>query len=89
MDFVIALCDTPQGQTCPDFGNKAITGAWPLPDPAQFAGSAAERTILLNELYGMIRRRIEVFTSLPFDSLNKMALKARLDEIGEASRIAS
>ena len=89
MDFVIALCDTPQGQTCPDLGEKVMTGAWPLPDPAQFVGSAAERTALLNELYGMIRRRLEIFTSLPFDSLNKMSLKARLDEIGDASRIAS
>jgi len=89
MDFVIALCDTPQGQSCPDFGDKAITGAWPLPDPSQFVGSAAERTALLNELYGMIRRRIEIFTSLPFESLNKMSLKARLDEIGDTSRITS
>ncbi|HEY4922189.1 MAG TPA: helix-turn-helix domain-containing protein [Xanthobacteraceae bacterium] len=89
MDFVIALCDTPQGQSCPDFGDKAMTGAWPLPDPAQFIGSAAEHTALLNELYGMIRRRLEIFTSLPFESLNKMALKARLDEIGDTSRIVS
>jgi ArsR family transcriptional regulator, arsenate/arsenite/antimonite-responsive transcriptional repressor / arsenate reductase (thioredoxin) len=89
MDFVIALCDAPQGQTCPDFGDKAVTGAWPLPDPAKFVGSASERTTLLNELYGMIRRRIEVFTSLPFDSLNKLSLRARLDEIGDTSRIPS
>jgi arsenate reductase len=89
MDFVIALCDTPHGQSCPDFGERVMTGAWPLPDPAQFVGSAAERTTLLNELYGMIRRRIEIFTSLPFESLNKLSLKARLDEIGDSSRIAS
>jgi arsenate reductase len=88
MDFVIALCDTPQGQTCPDFGNKVVTGAWPLPDPAKFVGSATERTTLLNELYAMIRRRIEIFTSLPFASLSKIALKARLDEIGDTSRVS-
>lgn len=87
MDFVIALCDTLVGQTCPDFGNRAITAAWPLPDPAQFTGTDAERMTLLNELYGMIRRRLEIFTSLPFESLNKMALKARLDEIGDTARL--
>ena len=65
MDFVIALCDTPQGQSCPDFGEKFITGAWPLPDPVSFTGSPTERATLLNELYAMIRRRIEIFTSLP------------------------
>lgn len=87
MDFVIALCDAPNGQFCPDLGEQFVTGAWPLPDPAQFTGSPAERTTLLNELYAMIRRRIEIFTSLPFDSLSRMAVKARLDEIGDTSRV--
>jgi ArsR family transcriptional regulator, arsenate/arsenite/antimonite-responsive transcriptional repressor / arsenate reductase (thioredoxin) len=88
MDFVIALCDTPRGQTCPDLGEKFITGAWPLPDPTDFRGSPTERATLLNELYAMIRRRIEIFTSLPFATLDKMALKARLDEIGDTVRTA-
>ena len=87
MDFVIALCDAPNGQFCPDLGEQFVTGAWPLPDPARFTGSPAERTTLLNELYAMIRRRIEIFTSLPFDSLSRMAVKARLDEIGDTSRV--
>jgi arsenate reductase len=88
MDFVIALCDTPQGQSCPDLGEKFVTGAWPLPDPSDFKGSPTERATLLNELYAMIRRRIEIFTSLPFATLDKMALKARLDEIGDTVRTA-
>ena len=48
-------------------------------------GSAVERATLLNELYASLRRRIEIFTSLPFASLDRMALKARLDEIGDSS----
>ena len=88
MDFVIALCDAPHGQFCPDLSGQVVTAAWPLPDPAQFRGSATERTTLLNELYAMIRRRLEIFTSLPFASLDRMALKARLDEIGDTARVA-
>jgi protein-tyrosine-phosphatase/DNA-binding transcriptional ArsR family regulator len=88
MDFVIALCDTPQGQVCPDLGEKFVNAAWPLPDPADFTGSPTERVTLLNELYAMVRRRIEIFTSLPFASLDKMALKQRLDEIGDTVRTA-
>ncbi|WP_426434502.1 arsenate reductase ArsC [Bradyrhizobium genosp. P] len=88
MDFIIALCDTPQGQFCPDVDSRFVTGAWPLPDPAKFTGSAPEKTTLLNELYAMIRRRIEIFTSLPFASLDRMALKARLDEIGGSNRLS-
>lgn len=82
MDFVITLCDTPEGQACPDFGSVTVTAAWPLPDPAKFTGSAIERSSMLNELYASLRRRIEIFTSLPFASLDRMAMKARLDEIG-------
>jgi protein-tyrosine-phosphatase len=87
MDFIIALCDVPHGQFCPDLAGQYVTAAWPLPDPAQFKGSATERTTLLNELYAMIRRRIEIFTSLPFPSLDRMALKARLDEIGDTTKV--
>ena len=49
----------PQRQFCPDLGTKFVTGAWPVPDPAQFTGSTSERTTLLNELYAMILRRLK------------------------------
>jgi ArsR family transcriptional regulator, arsenate/arsenite/antimonite-responsive transcriptional repressor / arsenate reductase (thioredoxin) len=87
MDFVITLCDTADGETCPDLGDKPITATWPFPDPAKFMGSPVERTALLNQLYGMIRRRLEAFTSLPFASLERLALKARLDELGDDSKL--
>lgn len=86
--FLLALCDTLDGQQCPDFGDKAVTGAWPMPDPAKFVGNVAERVILLNELYASLRRRIETFISLPFATLDRMALKARLDEIGGDPTVA-
>ncbi len=85
MDFVITLCDTPDSNGCPDFGNVAVTGAWPLPDPTKFTGSAVERAALLNELYASLRRRIEIFTALPFASLDRIAMKARLDELADGS----
>lgn len=89
MDFVIALCDTLAGQDCPDFGHRAITASWPLPDPAKFAGNTAERATLLNELYASLRRRLEVFASLPFTSLDRMALRARLDELSQPTASAA
>ncbi len=81
MDFVIALCDTPD-EACPDLGERAVTGFWPLPDPALFTGTETERSVLLNQLYSALRRRLDIFSNLPFASLDRMAVKARLDEIG-------
>ena len=89
LDFVITLCDTPRGQRCPDFGDMAVAAAWPLPDPAKFTGSPVEFQALLNELYRGIRRRLELFASLPFDKLNRMAVKARLDEIAGGLPVAN
>ncbi|MGE3918197.1 MAG: arsenate reductase ArsC, partial [Hyphomicrobiaceae bacterium] len=86
MDFVITLCDVPEGEACPDLGPRPLTAAWPFPDPAKFTGSDVERTALLNGLYGMIRRRLEAFVNLPFDTLDGMALKLRLDELGDSSK---
>jgi ArsR family transcriptional regulator, arsenate/arsenite/antimonite-responsive transcriptional repressor / arsenate reductase (thioredoxin) len=89
MDFVITLCDTLQGQDCPDVGDKPVTGAWPLPDPAKFTGSPVERATMINALYGMIRRRLEIFVNLPHVSLDRMALRKRLDELGDSTRASA
>ena len=67
---------------------STVTAAWPLPDPAKFAGSAAERATLLNELYAALHRRLQIFTSLPFASLDRMALKARVDELADPHAMA-
>lgn len=88
MDFVLTLCDTLDGQVCPEFGAKVVTAAWPFPDPAKFKGSQVERATNLHALYGMIRRRLEIFISLPHVSLGRIALKKRLDELGDVTRHA-
>lgn len=88
MDFVLTLCDTFDGQVCPEFGGRVVTAAWPFPDPAKFKGSEIERATNLHALYGMIRRRLEIFVSLPYASLDRMALKKRLDELGDVTRYA-
>jgi protein-tyrosine-phosphatase len=82
LDFVIGLCDTLDQRTCPDFGDKAVTASWSMPDPAKFTGEGAERQAMLNELYAGLYRRIMIFSHLPFARLDRMAVRKRLDEIG-------
>lgn len=88
MDFVVALCDVLQERACPEFGRAALSASWPLPDPAKFGGNPAERATMLNELYASVRRRLEIFTSLPFANIDRKALKLRLGEIG-GGRVAA
>jgi len=82
VDIVIALCDVFQGQACPDFGKGALHVAWPLPDPHLFSGDAEERVAFLRELYSGLRRRIEMLVALPVGTLDRRALRARLQRIG-------
>ena len=82
LDFVIGLCDTLDQRTCPDFGDKAVTASWSMPDPAKFTGEGVEREAMLNELYGGLYRRITIFANLPFARLDRMAVRKRLDDIG-------
>lgn len=86
MDFVIALCDTLEGQHCPDVGPNVLTASWPLPDPSKFSGTPAEKATLINELYGMIRRRLEIFVNLPHAALDRLAMKQRLDALGDSAQ---
>ena len=75
-----------RASSAPTSASRPVTGAWPLPDPAKFMGSDVERATMINELYGMIRRRLEIFVNLPYASLDRMALKKRLDEIGDSAK---
>jgi arsenate reductase len=87
IDFVLVLGEARRGrawlQLRPDFGDRPIIAAWPLPDPNAYKGPLAERAVLLDELLGMVRRRLEIFISLPFASLDRAALQKRLAGIGD------
>ena len=87
LDFVLVLGDAGRGRPWPelrpDFGDKPIVAAWPLPDPNAYKGAPAERAVLIDELLGMVRRRVEILVSLPFASLHRTALTRRLTEIGD------
>ena len=89
MDFVIALCDTLEGKRCPDFGTRALTASWPLPDPAKFGGNPAETATMIKALYGMVRRRLEIFVDLPHAALDRLALQQRLDGLGDSTHLAA
>ena len=83
LDFVFVLGDTGRSRKAPDFTDRPIMAAWPLPDPYTCKGTPAERGVLIDELLGMVRRRLEIFTNLPFASLERRALTKRLADIGD------
>ena len=82
MHFVFTVCDEAAAEQCPVWPGQPMTARWGVPDPAAVAGSDAERRRAFLQALLLLRRRIELFASLPLDKLSRLALQERLDEIG-------
>ena len=84
MDFVITVCDQAAGEQCPYWPGQPMTAHWGVEDPAAVQGSDEEKRRAFLTAYARLRRRIELFVSLPMASLDRMTLKKRMDEIGDS-----
>jgi arsenate reductase (thioredoxin) len=84
LDFVFTVCDNAANEVCPVWPGQPMSAHWGLPDPAAVEGSEAEIAAAFAETYRLLRNRISAFCALPFDSLDRMALKRKLDDIGHA-----
>ena len=83
MDFVFTVCDSAAGETCPVWPGQPMTAHWGIEDPASVQGSDIEKEKAFVTAFKYLRNRISIFISLPVTSLDKMALRAKLHEIGE------
>jgi hypothetical protein len=53
-----------------------------VPDPAEATGAPAEIAMAFKEAYRLLNQRIELFSTLPFASLDALRLETKLREIG-------
>jgi protein-tyrosine-phosphatase len=83
LDFVFTVCDNAAAETCPTWPGQPMTAHWGVADPAAFEGSETDRLWLFRRTYLELERRIDLFTQLPIESLSRLRLQARLDEIGK------
>jgi len=88
LHFVITVCDNAAGEVCPIWPGQPISAHWGLPDPAAVEGSDAEIGLAFAETYRMLKNRIDLFVQLPHASLDRMALKRRMDEINQGAGAA-
>jgi arsenate reductase len=59
-----------------------MTAHWGVPDPAAVEGSDDDKRRAFLDAYVALKRRIELFTSLPLAALDRMTLQNKLREIG-------
>ena len=82
MNFVFTVCDDAAKEACPVWPGQPMTAHWGVPDPAAVEGTEAEKRLAFADTYRMLNNRISIFTSLPMNTLDRLALQKRLDEIG-------
>ena len=82
MDFVFTVCDNAAKEVCPAWPGQPMTAHWGVPDPAAVQGSVAEIARAFRTAFVTLDRRIGLFLSLPHASLDRLALKKEVDDIG-------
>ena len=82
LDFVFTVCDQAAGELCPIWPGQPVTAHWGVPDPAAVEGTDEAKRRAFLDAYLALRRRIELFTSLPISALDKIALEERVRAIG-------
>ena len=87
-DFVITVCDNAR-ETCPIWPGQPIVAHWGSPDPALAEGSDEKIYQTFKQVAFQIQRRIELFTSLPFEKLDRLKLAALTKGIGEKETLAA
>ena len=87
LDFVFTLCDQAAAEVCPVWPGQPMTAHWGLPDPAAVLGTDVQRALAFADAYGMLERRLGIFTSLPIRALDSLTLQRRLDDIGRTERV--
>jgi arsenate reductase len=62
-----------------------MTAHWGVADPGAFERPPEAQRRVFMRTYLELSRRIDLFLALPLTSIDRLSLKARLDEIGKSS----
>ncbi len=82
LDFVFTVCDNAAKEVCPVWPGQPISAHWSVADPAAVRGTNAEVERAFRDAFFVLERRISLFLSLPLASLDGLAVKTEVDNIG-------
>lgn len=83
IDFIFTVCDNAAGEACPVWPGHPMTAHWGIEDPAAENGSEIEKQRAFATAFHHLKNRIELFCALPLHRLDRLALRNRLQEIGD------
>ena len=82
MDFVFTVCDSAAGETCPVWPGQPISAHWGVEDPSLFEGTEDAKRKEFARVGLILKRRIELFTSLPLEKIDRLVLEKQVRNIG-------
>jgi arsenate reductase len=82
MNFVFTVCDNAANEVCPVWPGQPMTAHWGIPDPAAVKGTEEQVRKAFREAFLLLDRRISLFLNLPLSTMDRLALKKELDDIG-------
>ena len=82
MDFIFTVCDNAANEVCPVWIGHPMTAHWGVEDPAAIEGTDEAKRLAFRKAATALRRRIELFLSLPLASLDGLVLQGKLSSIG-------
>jgi arsenate reductase len=82
MNFVFTVCDDAANEVCPVWPGQPMTAHWGVTDPAAVAGTPEQIEHAFRDAFVTLDRRIGLFLSLPLASLDSLAIKRHITEIG-------
>jgi arsenate reductase (thioredoxin) len=83
LDFVFTVCDNAANEVCPIWPGQPMTAHWGVPDPAAVRGTQKEIERAYRDAFVTLERRITLFLCLPLASIDKLAIKKEIDNIGQ------
>ncbi|OWT80288.1 MULTISPECIES: arsenate reductase ArsC [unclassified Achromobacter] len=86
MDVIITVCDNAASEVCPIWPGHPMTAHWGVPDPAAQEGTPEEKRQAFHDAARALKRRIEMFLSLPIERLDAISLQTALRQIGQTQQ---
>jgi arsenate reductase len=84
LDFIFTVCDNAANEQCPYWPGQPMTAHWGIPDPAAARGTAQEIARAFDDAFTVLDRRIGLFVSLPFGTVEDLAIRREIERIGRA-----
>ncbi|KSV76070.1 hypothetical protein N185_16610 [Sinorhizobium sp. GW3] len=81
-DFVFTVCDRAVQEICPVWPGQPSTAHWGIEDPGAVEGTDAHKRLAFVQTLRYLKLRINAFTALPIESLERLSLVSKLSEIG-------